>query len=163
MRALRLKLILAVGAGKAREQQGAEDGEAEKTDQGLDGDQEVGRSRVRGELAVADSGEGLDAEEEAVLKARERRGGGAGERVGAGQPVQRCEQEVGGEVADSHEGEQARDWKREKRVIGVVGMERAQVVAADVEGAVAIEQANTTALRELAAEAEVLVEPFLLR
>ena len=42
-------------------------------------------------------------------------------------------------------------------------MERAQVVAADVEGVVAIEQAGTATLGELVDESEVLVELFLLR
>jgi hypothetical protein len=42
-------------------------------------------------------------------------------------------------------------------------MERAQVVAADVEGAVAIEEAGAAPLGHLAAEPEVLIEPFLFR
>jgi hypothetical protein len=41
-------------------------------------------------------------------------------------------------------------------------MERAEVVAPDVEAAVSIEQAGVAPLRELAAEAEVLVQPFLM-
>ena len=124
-------------------------------------DEHVGRSRGRDQLAVADRGERLDAEEHAVLEARERRGGGAGDRAGPGQPVERREQQVGGEVARGHQREQARDRQREQRVIGVVGVERAQVVAADVERAVAIEQPDAAPLGELAAEPEVLVQPFL--
>jgi len=48
-------------------------------------------------------------------------------------------------------------------VIDVVRMERAEVVAPDVEAAVSIEQPGVAPLREFAAEAEVLVQPFLLR
>jgi hypothetical protein len=42
-------------------------------------------------------------------------------------------------------------------------MERAEVVAPDVEAAVSIEQPGVAPLRELAAETEILVQPFLLR
>ena len=146
------------GPGEAREQQAAEDREAEEADKGLDGDQDVRRARVRDQLAVADGREGLNAEEETVLEACERRKRRAGQRVRARQPVQRREHEVGGDIADHHQGDQAGNRKREQRVVRVVGMERAQVVASDVEGAVAIEKSDAAPLRELAAEPEVLVE-----
>jgi hypothetical protein len=41
-------------------------------------------------------------------------------------------------------------------------MKRAEVVATDVEGAVAIDEAGAAALGERAAETEILTEPFLL-
>ena len=87
MTAWRLNLTRAVGRAKRRKEQAAEDREAQQADEGLDRDEDIGRSRGRDEFAVADRGERLDAEEDAVLEAREGRGGVAGDRVGPGQPV----------------------------------------------------------------------------
>ena len=128
------------GTGKAREQEGAENREAQQAHEGFNRDQNIGRSRVRDQLAVADGGERLDAEEHAVLEARQGRGGGARDRLRAGEPVEAREQEVHRDVARRHQESRARDRKGNQRVIDVVRMERAQVVAADVEAAVAVEQ-----------------------
>jgi hypothetical protein len=88
--------------------------------------------------------------------------GSAGQRVRSGQPVQRREQHVDHNVERSHQAQQSRDWQREQRVIGVEGVKRTEIVPADVERPVVVQQACAAALGELSAETEIFAQALLL-
>ena len=60
------------------------------------------------------------------------------------------------------QADQLRERELEQRVVGVVRMERAEIIAPDVERAVVVEQARAGPLREAAAEAEILAKAILL-
>src|SRR5262249_25768228 len=138
---------------------------AQEADQRLQGDDQVGGDPDRRDLAVADGGEGLDAEEEAL----EEPGAEPG-LLNAGQGARPEGEEDGAEEGvrpqkgGDDEAQEARPGDGQEVVVGAPGGEEPEPLADDVEAAVPVEQALGALAGDDGAEPEVPVEllPFPL-
>ena len=152
-----------MGQGPAEAGEGEAGGEcdAEQADQGLHRDQAVRGRAGRAELTVADGGQRLHAEEEGLQEPLPRgEGRGAVEGSGTAQQVADREQEVQQGVGAEQRGIERPQRRVQHRVVEAQRPQEGQVLARDVEAAVAIQEPGPGLLEDLAAEAEV---PFLRR
>ena len=129
----------------------------------LDGDHDVGRHPVRGDLAVADRGERLDAEEERLAESSaEHRRAGAEQGVGSARQIRHGEHEIQHEIGHDDDAEKARPRDRQQHVVRREALEESQAGPRDVERAVAIEQALPALAADDRAEAEIAIARLLL-
>src|SRR6185436_15058096 len=122
----------------------------------LDGHDDVRGEVGRRDAAVADGGEGVDAEEERLDEAQ-RHGLAVkrAERVGAASDVEQREEGVGGDVVDDDPSEELRPGEGEKVVVRGERLPETQPLAPHVERAVAIEEALPALARDDRAESEI--------
>ena len=141
------------GAREAREHDAGGDRQGQQAEDRFEDDHEVGGERGRHDVAVADRRERVDAEEERAGGRAERVA--AGEGPGAARQVRNREDGVDGEKAGNQQGEHLRPREPQQRVIAEKVAPPVPLADADVEGAVAVDQAIAAPAGDHAAEAEI--------
>ena len=149
---------------KPREQQSGRQCLIHEPDECFDGHHQVGHNAVGTDLSVADSREGLDAEEERPSEpTAQHLGTRPHQRVRSARQVGQGENQVEREIKQGNETQETGPGHPQQLVIRREALEDAEARTHDVEGAVAVQQASTAFAADVGAEAEIAIARLLFR